>query len=475
MIGILQFYASQNFTNYVNKKELENIDDLITGLKYYFKENNGWGILKDNSELFARIIEETLPSPHSDKHAKPLFHGNFSDRPPMPPPPYDFERSAPNSEEPWHKPPPEPSEMKNMFISRLALLDENQNKVVGNTYAVKETLFREIEENNKIIGYVGLKKMERLSHPIDSGFLRQQFKVYCIIGFGVLLLSAIVSFLLSRHLLSPVNKLTDGTRDISSLKFNTRIHVNTTDELGLLADDFNRMAETLEKSERMRKQWILDISHELRTPLSILKGEIEALKDGIRDLNENAIDSLYMETAHISKIIDDLHLLSLADSDTLFYRKDPTHPVLVLIATIDVFRERYKQCHISIEENIVPSQQTILKGDSDRLIQMYSNIIENVLRYTKAPGTLTVRQKITDGILEIYFEDSGPGVPEASLPRLFDRLYRVDPSRSRQKGGSGLGLSICKNIAEAHGGRITAENSKKGGLIIKIFLPINDK
>ena len=311
-----------------------------------------------------------------------------------------------------------------------------------------------------------------LANPLAVGFLKQQSQMLYIIGGGILLLAAIVAFLLSRHLLAPVRKLTAGAQALASRQFDTRIEIESKDELGQLAADFNAMARTLEKYERMRRQWISDIAHELRTPLSILRGEIEALKDGVRQVNHDTLDSLYSEARYLSKIVNDLHELSLADIGALSIKKVPIDPVAILNETLGRFKQRFAENQITIENKLENQPPMNIIGDADRLQQLFSNLLENTLRCADAPGTLKLGQERTGNRLTLFFEDSGPGVPEEALDRQFDRLYRVDRSRSRTYGGSGLGLSICRSIVNAFGGEIRAVNGNSGGLRIEVELPL---
>jgi two-component system sensor histidine kinase BaeS len=329
-----------------------------------------------------------------------------------------------------------------------------------------------IAVDDKTVGWLGLYKRENLTNPLAVGFLKQQSQMLYFIGGGILVLAAIVALLLSRHLLAPVRKLAAGTRTLASRQFDTRIEVESKDELGQLAADFNAMAQTLEDYERMRRQWISDIAHELRTPLSILRGEIEALKDGIRQVNPDTLDSLYSEARYLSKIVTDLHELSLADTGALSIQKVPIDPPAILNETLGRFKQRFTENQITIEDNLENSPPISVIGDADRLQQLFSNLLENTLRYAVAPGTLKIGQERTENRLVLFFEDSGPGVPAEALDRLFDRLYRVDRSRSRTLGGSGLGLSICKSIVNALGGEIRAVNGNSGGLRIEVELPL---
>jgi two-component system sensor histidine kinase BaeS len=276
-------------------------------------------------------------------------------------------------------------------------------------------------------------------------------------------------------LLAPIKQLTEGAQAFASRNFDTRIETTASDELGHLASHFNTMAESLERYERMRKQWLLDISHELRTPLSILQGEIEAMQDGLRDTNQEMLDSVHSEVLHISRIVNDLHELSLFESGGLHLKKEPVFIVKELRERILLFQKSFAQHSTSVTDKLGNDEMLTVMGDKGRLAQLFANLLDNTLRHTDAPGSLLVSKTNTDSHVSLYFEDSAPGVPDESLDYLFDRLYRVDPSRNRSKGGSGLGLAIAKNIVESHGGEISAAHSSLRGLKITIVLPLSNK
>ena len=306
-------------------------------------------------------------------------------------------------------------------------------------------------------------------------FLKQQARAFYIVGALMLALAAVVAFLLARHLLAPVRELIKGTRSLTSRRFDMRINVTTSDELGQLAEDFNQMAQTLQQYEQLRQQWISDIAHELRTPLSILRGEIEALQDGIRAASAERLESLHGEVVHMSKIVSNLHDLSLAESAALHFKREPVNLLRAVRACLQKFQSMFDERGIALVDELGDRETITIPGDKDRLTQVFSNILENTLRYTDCPGSLTVRQLCTASEVLLQFADTKPGVPHESLPSLFDRLYRVDPSRSREQGGSGLGLSICKTIIEAHKGTIKARHAATGGLLVEIMLPLKNK
>jgi two-component system sensor histidine kinase BaeS len=267
--------------------------------------------------------------------------------------------------------------------------------------------------------------------------------------------------------------LTRGTRELAERHFEARITPSTRDELGQLAANFNRMAETLENYETMRRQWLTDISHELRTPLAVLRGELEALEDGVRPATRENLASLHAEILRLGKLVEDLHLLSLADSDRLTFHHQQVAPADILETVATSQGPRFERIGLAVEMGLEAIEGIRIEADADRLAQVFTNICDNVCKYVPSPGRLKISGTLAGPFLKLFFEDSGPGVPPAALPRLFDRLYRVDPSRSRDSGGSGLGLSICRQIVEHHGGRIWAEKSSLGGLAIGIELPRN--
>jgi len=337
---------------------------------------------------------------------------------------------------------------------------------------MEEFTLKPLEDGDRIIGWLGLHSAKGFTDPLAEAFLRKQTIFLLLAGAAALVLTALVTLFLSREILGPVKALTKGTQALISRRFQQRISVRSRDELGQLSRDFNTLARTLEQYETIRRQWLSDISHELRTPLSVLRGEIEALQDGTREANTQSMSSLHAEVIRLGRLVEDLHLLSLADSQDLVPRKKRLDPIEVLRETVGLFQSRVKERGLHLDVDMEGEPHARIEGNPDRLKQVFSNILENTLRYADTPGTLKISTRSTGKSLTIRFEDSGPGVPPESLDRLFDRLYRVEQSRSRELGGSGLGLAICKQIVEAHEGRIETEHSSLGGLAIQITLPL---
>ena len=357
---------------------------------------------------------------------------------------------------------------------RILLYDADKQWIIGGPrdLPTSETLtMRPIKQRGTVIGYLALIPVKEISHSGDLLFVEQQTTTFAGLTLIMLGMSVLLTFPLATHMLRPIQHLTEGTRKLIGGQFKMRIPVTTKDELGVLSDNFNILAMTLEENEKSRKKWVADISHELRTPLAILQGEIEAIQDGIRNPDTKTLGSLHGEVLHLERLVSDLYELSMSDIGALTYKKVLVDPVSILSWTLECFEQRFKAKGVDLDQNLITNSGNSLLGDPDRLQQLFTNLLENSLRYTNVPGILVVTAREELGKIIITFEDSAPGVEEFQLPMLFDRLYRTDPSRKRNGGGAGLGLSICKNIVEAHRGTVTSHASLRGGLKVRIELP----
>lgn len=230
------------------------------------------------------------------------------------------------------------------------------------------------------------------------------------------------------------------------------------------------LTRTLEAAEQSRRDWVADTSHELRTPLAVLQAEIEAMQDGVHEVNAHNLDVLHGEVRHLSKLVSDLNELAQADAGGLSYRFSRTDAGAVVTTVADAFRERFSQVGLKLEIEIKGS--CLLEADPDRLRQLWVNLFENSLRYTNSGGLIRVRLKKGDDLLTATIDDSPPGVPEGMHEKLFERFFRADPSRTRGRGGSGIGLALVRGIVNTHGGTIKAGASELGGLQITMTFPM---
>lgn len=329
---------------------------------------------------------------------------------------------------------------------------------------------RAIEYNGAEVGAVIASPVERLTRNTDINFDRQQRRTsWLIVGLATLL-AALATFPLARGLLAPVKRLVEGTHRLAAGDFSTRVAATGSDELSKLGQDFNQLASTLERNQQMRRDFMADISHELRTPLAVLRGELEAIQDGVRKFTPESVSSLQAEVGTLTKLVEDLHQLSMSDEGALSYQKAPVDIVSLLEMAAGAFRDRFTSRGLTI--NLKLPESAIAFGDRDRLMQLFNNLLENSLRYTDPGGQLLVSAEKTARRLILTFADSGPGVSDAQLALLCERFYRAESSRNRASGGSGLGLAICVNIVAAHGGTLSAAHSPFGGVSITVELPL---
>lgn len=233
--------------------------------------------------------------------------------------------------------------------------------------------------------------------------------------------------------------------------------------------------DLIDKQQKAQKQWIVDTSHELRTPISILRAQIEALQDGVQTVTPRTLSVLHGEVMALGKLVTDLHQLARSDLGELRLSLQSVDLLPVLRDTVDAFGERFREKNITVEIAGSENDAFVIQADSARLRQLFSNLLENSLRYTRTGGELLISYKLDRDSILLRFDDSEPGVHEEYLPHLFERFFRGEQSRSRSLGGSGLGLAISRAIVEAHTGNISAHKSPLKGLRIEVFLPAKEE
>jgi len=314
----------------------------------------------------------------------------------------------------------------------------------------------------------------RVAYPEDeiSEMLQNLFSIFLILIPIVLSISIVGGYFLAKQSLRPVDEITQTARKITATNLQERIHViNPRDEIGRLTETLNDMISRLEASFEKVTQFSMDASHELRTPLTIMRGEIElALRGTLAAKSyKETLASLLEEVIRMASIIDGLILLAKADGGNLKLEKKPTRLDLLINEIkedAEVLAER-KRINISISK----LAETTVMGDEIRLRQLMLNLVDNAIKYTPNGGKVTLSLERNDGSATFTIEDTGIGISSNELNRIFDRFYRVDKSRSRLPDGLGLGLSISKWVAEAHGGRLLAESRIGKGSKFTVVLP----
>ena len=355
---------------------------------------------------------------------------------------------------------------------RLMLLDQDGNPIQAQPELLPGTPRFPLRLDEERIGELALIQGPFLPESGELRFQESQGQALLLIALAMVLLSALFAFPLAHRLAQPVRGFQDTARRLASGDYGARAESQGDDELGRLGRDLNALAQTLEANEQARRRWMADISHELRTPLALLRAEIEAAQDGVRPLGARTLEALHGDTLRLGRLVDDLHELSMTDLGALSYRKADTDILEILATDLDAFRPRFAAAGLGLKLHNPLAEPPVLWADGHRLSQLFRNLLHNSLQYTDAGGELRILLDQAPGQLLIDFQDTAPGVPEAALGHLFDRLYRVEASRGRHSGGAGLGLAIAHNIAEAHGGDIAALPSPLGGLWIRLRLPL---
>jgi signal transduction histidine kinase len=280
-----------------------------------------------------------------------------------------------------------------------------------------------------------------------------------------------LAFFLSRRTLTPVKALTSAAQRLGRGDFSQRVQIEDRGEIGELAQTFNSMAGDLERTEKLRQNMVADVAHELRTPLSNIQGYLEALRDGVMKPDKETISSLYEEAALLSRLIDDLQELSLAEAGELklvLQAEDIGELIRQAVVAVGA-KKRAREVSLAVE---LPEKMPLVSIDARRIGEVLRNLLENAVEHTGSGGSITVAARQQGSWLEVSVTDTGEGIPAGELPNIFERFYRVDKSRTRATGGSGLGLTIARRLVEAHGGRIEAQSQPGRGSRFTFTVPI---
>ena len=453
MFLLMQWSIDRGFLRYVNTIETQRLEQMAGALEQAYGREGSWDFLRADPVRTLRYLAADLQGGEADPQM-----GNSSFR--------DERRE-------WEGRKPHPRAGRR-FEARVVLLDGSKRPIHAPGDGWGKVDLIPLSHRGRTVGYLGLQPREYLSDIHQLRFVEEQKLTMALVAAAVLLaVSAGLSFPLANRLVRPIRTLAGATHRLASGRYDTRVPVTSSDELGRLARDFNALALALEKNEEARRRWVADISHEIRTPLAVLRGEIEAIQDGIRQPTPEALASLHSEVLHLGRLVDDLYQLALSDVGAMTYRKESLDLAPALRGAVEAFRPEFDRKGIVLDLQLPEAKGCRVFADAERLHQLFGNLLDNSLKYTDRGGTLEIRLACEGAKATTLFRDSAPGVPEADLERLFERLYRVEGSRSRATGGAGLGLAICRNIVEAHEGRITARSSNLGGLEVEVELPLS--
>ncbi|MBN3857509.1 HAMP domain-containing protein [Paraburkholderia sp. Ac-20340] len=433
-----QISFERGFLGYLEHQEIKRLESSVGPLGMAYRDHGSWDFLLENRSLWHEIMRPYAPASYPVSSHAPL--------------------------------PRLPVSSLIGTNTRFTLLDAQGRYVFGNPSFADSSPRRPIVVSGKTVGWLLMVPFERATEAGDLRFQKTQRESSWIIAIAATLLAILTTLWMARALASPLRRIASATHTLAGGDLSARVPTVSSGDIGQLERDFNHLAQTLESTERMRSALVADISHELRTPLAVMSGEIEAIEVGVRPVSVEAVRSLGGEVKRLSRLVDDLYDLSLADVGALRYHHEQTDVCETLRAALRRGARRLSDAGLTLHASL-PDAPLWVRGDERRLQQVFTNILENALRYVDCGGAVFVSAREDASTVRIEFDDNGAGVADAYLPSLFERFYRVEASRSRATGGAGLGLPICRGIVEAHGGHIDAARAPQGGLRIAIELP----
>ena len=422
----------RGFVQYVNRADDARLELMTDRLADVYAREGGWAALAGDTDRWAAMSRDAL--------------------------------GLPSSAEPGGR-----RELPLTIDPRLLLVGADHAVLIGRPEAVAGAVLKPIEADGRVVGYLGyVPRIERLQ-SLESVYLRRQHQAFGAVAVGMVAAAFILAAGLAYWLSRRVSALVHTTNALIRGDYTVRLAPRGHDELAQLARDFNTLAATLASAREARRAWIADIAHELRTPLAVLRGEIESLQDGVRPLNQDNVASLAHETGRLTRLVEDLHTLSLSDQGALSYHREPVDLADAVRDAVAVHRREAEAPGLDVRLDL--EDGAMVFADETRLEQVFANLMQNSLRYTDAPGRIVIAVKLDGDRAIVEWQDSAPSVAADELSRLTERLYRVEASRNRASGGSGLGLAIARAIVEGHGGTLSIAASPLGGLAVRLVFP----
>ncbi|TMU26447.1 HAMP domain-containing protein [Halomonas sp. ATBC28] len=431
MFLAVSYSIDRGFLDYLNQAQERRATLLADGLVTRWETQQSWGWLEQSPERWPYIVRFELGQEHSDRPS-PLGEAR------------DFTLRAADG--------------------RFVVLPRSGREGSGSWHWLT------LRSGDTDIGSLGFRPPREMMERMESRFLERQQRNLVLIVISLCVASLLLAGGLSWWLGRRTRALAGATLRLTEGDYRTRLPERGRDELSRLARDFNVLAATLEASRDARARWVSDTAHELRTPLAVLRGEIEAMQDGIRPLNQENLSSLAQEVGQLERLVADLRLLSQSDAGALDIQLAPMDLSDCLASRLADADRWLVESGLTLTEQIEPG--IMIRGDAQRLRQLWNNLLDNSCAYTQPPGELRVTLTAQQGVAVVIWEDTTPGVPEGELARLTERLYRVEGSRSRASGGSGLGLSIASALVNAHGATLTPSSSTLGGLRWTLRFPL---
>ena len=525
-LGVLHWTMQKNFARYVADVEMQKLDRLIANLGNVYTVYHDWGnaiqaqilqiegnaapddydrlsqwwlrrqydialqqryfndhtllslsptLAQNNTELKNRqifndeelkILKQNLPSEYQP------FEGL---RFPLSPSQFRLKKDAKDDEQ-ESKSSSSSEHVKKRFVSipdrlglssRLSLYDEKHQFIVGEP-ATDQIAYRPILVDQKVVGYLGLKPVLDQDDASSINFFSNQ-KRYLLLVYALTVLSSLVAALLmATYFKKPIQRLLNATLELTRGNYQHQVVIKRNDELGDLSNQLNHLADILHQHEESRRQWVADTSHELKTPLAVLQAQIEAMQDGIRKATPEHLDAMMRQVSSLKKLTQDLADLAQADAQQLKCYFAEVNPWDVVLQEVENFKPTFEQKQFDVS---LSGEGISLSLDRDRFKQIIVNLLGNCVRYTEQGGKIQIHTQQNEQQWIMYVDDSPFGVSDEQLAHLGERFYRVDDSRTRSTGGTGLGLALSCKLAQALGGSLTFDHSPLGGLRCVLTFP----
>lgn len=437
---LVQDALDRGMIEYVNTRDRDAMADAIQALESVYQRDGNWQSLAGQPRYFRRVIEDSL----SRAGLNP---------PRQPPPPPRGSRQLP---------PPQPQQ-------RLvhALLDADKQPIAGRYPEGRNYTYLPLRHEQAIVGFLAISQREHLTAGYDLSFVTDIQQRLWWWGSVLVGLCVLLTYPLARHLTLPVRRITAAVHNLTKGHYDEPLDIQRKDELGALVNDLNTLTTTLAANHQARDRWLAEISHELRTPLTVLRGQLEAMEDGVRPMTADAISLARKEVEQLQRLVEDLQTLSRLDLGALSYQMQSLDLREWLPGWLHRHDDTLSKQGIdwTLDDGNGDMQ---VQGDPVRLQQLVDNLVTNTVRYAKGATCLHWRLHADNNGIQLSAEDNGEGVSDDDLARLCEPLFQsVGHAQNR---GLGLGLTICRRIVEAHGGTLTPFHSDKGGLGVRILL-----
>jgi len=452
---VIQGNTQTTITSFAKSGGFLGADRIVTQLAAYYQENGSWDGVSSELTLNSEQNTHSLSSENSQGQGMGIGQGRGGYR----------------------------SGYMSMggqgMLGEFTLADPNGQILVTENVNLPETLPTDILKNalpitvkDQTVGYLVpdnnvLDLTDVISDNLSQA-LNQSLLITVLISGGVALALALI---FAQFLIRPVDRLTNAADQVSRGDLSQRVPENGGAELKKLASTFNQMAESLENSHRARKAMTADIAHELRNPLSVQKANLEAIQDGVYPLTQETLQPIIQQNILLNKLVEDLRTLALADSNTLALEKTEIDFIPFIQKICENVQPQFEASDLQLRFEH-PEECPKLLLDPGRINQVIYNLLQNSLRHTPPGGMVELALTCGEHNASLSIRDTGDGIPQESLPLIFERFFRADQSRARDKGGTGLGLTIARRLVEAHQGNLTAANHPEGGAVFTLTLPL---